>query len=220
MSFAEEMYDADSFGNLSLGRAKKDNVIGFDVSPGLFNQLPLYNLTYSRIVEGGKGEISFSTTYNNWLKGPYSEHTVEDGQKKLQQNSFLLLGGGLKYRVFDAGIEEGLFYGVGGRILLWWWKYAKPVLKSKTVPSGLKEEVVFFQTFIPHGELGYLQPLDVNWSILGSAELGFALSTFEPLEYGNEKNDNIYGNQQDENGKVIPGKMLFWTINLGVRYAF
>lgn len=219
MPFANDMYDADSFGKLSLGRAKKDNVIGFDVSPGLFNQLPLYNLTYSRIVEGGKGEVSFSTTYNNWLKGPYSEHVVEQGAVKLQQNSFLLLGGGIKYRVFDAGLEEGLFYGVGGRILLWWWKYGKPVLLSKE-SSGLKEEVVFFQTFIPHAELGYLKPIDVNWSFLVSAELGFALSTFEPLEHGDEKADNIYGNQKKQDGFVDPAKMFYWTLNLGIRYAF
>lgn len=207
MSFAEEMYDADSFGKLSLGRAKKDNVIGFDVSPGLFNQLPLYNLTYARIVEGGKGEVSFSATYNNWLKGPYQEHLI-NGEKKLQQNSYVLLGGGIKYRQFHKGLEEGIFYGVGGKIMLWWWKFGKPIANDE-----LKEDIVFFQTFIPHGELGYLHPLNVNWSIVSSGELGFALSTFEPLEFGNEREDNIYGDTSGKNA-------LYWTINLGLRYAF
>lgn len=219
LASASEMYEAEDFGNLSLGRAKKDNVIGLDISPGVFNQLPHYNLTYARITEGGRGEVSFNATYNPWLTGPSQKLGVTRGDdvvEKSQQNKYLMIGGGIKYRVFHEEREEGLFYGVGGHIWLWWWDFVKPksdnnIIEGKVV---LEEEgSEFFQTFIPHGELGYLFPLNVEWSVITSGELGFALSTFDKLEHGNEQQDNIYGDTSGSN-------MLFWTLNLGLRYAF
>lgn len=215
---AKEYVSAKEFGR-KLGRAKKDNMIEAGFSGGLANKLWAYDVAYTRVVFDGIAAVTFPVTV--WKTDHLPESTTK---QKMRNGKNLLVGGGAKVRLFHNEIDEGLFYGLGGKIYLIWTEYERQ-MQGSDVWFGYK---FFYQNFIPTSEIGYLYKFTPEFGILASAELGIKFSTYDELNK-DLGGDNAIGSSTVKNPKGDPGRTpvfgdgsqwWYYTVNVNLVYAF
>lgn len=218
----DDNVSASDFAKLNgekVGRAKIDNNLEIAYTPGIVNDILVGSLAYTRIIGDGSGEIIIPLVGTQFKdKDMKSPSTGLVDSIAMVGPKYTGIGTGLKYRSFPRHLEEGPFYGGGLRIYHWIWEYQKLQLDSKTLNKGLLEHRKHFQSFIPHMELGYIARLDKTLSFIISAEAGVALHTLDPLELGREKNGTPFN--QRTNDKLDPAKFVYYSGNLGLRFAF
>ena len=214
---AKEYVDAKEFGR-KLGRAKKDNMIEAGFSGGLANKLWAYDVAYTRVVFDGIAAVTFPVTV--WKTDHLPESTTD---QKMRNGKNLLVGGGAKVRLFHNEIDEGLFYGLGGKIYLIWTEYERQMQGTDTW-FGYK---FFYQNFIPTSEIGYLYKFTPEFGVLASAELGIKFSTYDELN--NEIGGENAAQGAGKNPKGDPGRTpvfgdgsqwWYYTVNVNLVYAF
>ena len=217
----KEFVNAKDFGR-KLGRAKKDNMIEAGFSGGLANKLWAYDIAYTRVVFDGVAAVTFPITV--WQTKDLPESTTD---QNMRDGKNLLIGVGAKVRYFHNQIDEGLFYGLGGKIFHIITEYER----QKQGTNVWYSNKFSYQNFIPTSEVGYLYKFMPEFGVLASAELGVKFSTYDELnnEVGGEQAKGPEATTADKNPKGDPGRTpvfgdgsqwWYYTINVNLLYAF
>lgn len=215
---AKEYVSAKEFGR-KLGRAKKDNMIEAGFSGGLANKLWAYDIAYTRVVFDGVAAVTFPITV--WQTKDLPESTTD---QNMRDGKNLLIGVGAKVRYFHNQIDEGLFYGLGGKIFHIITEYER----QKQGTNVWYSNKFSYQNFIPTSEVGYLYKFMPEFGVLASAELGVKFSTYDELN-NDLGGDNAIGSSTVKNPKGDPGRTpvfgdgsqwWYYTINVNLVYAF
>lgn len=206
--FAEKMQENGE--EHRLGRAKLDDVFELNFMGGLANKLYAYSVAYTRIVNSGRAEVTIPMTL--WKDALSPEDT--SGTAKISNSSNTLFAIGLKYRVIPSRSGEGLFYGGGIRI-----NYIITQYQRDIPGSGLKDFQFVYPNFIPLAEIGFKENLATEWGYKVSAEGGWIFSDYDNL---NNLKGNETGTPKGDPGRTpVYGKtQAFWTVNVGIFYAF
>ncbi len=211
-SRSRELVDAKDFGR-KLGRAKKDHMIEVGFMGGMSNTLYAYSVAYTAIVFDGIAAVTFPITVMQ------TSHLPEggDNQMVLSNGENMLIGVGAKVRMYVNQIDEGLFYGGGGRIFHITSEYNR-MPKSEGAKNWHYKFT--YQNFTPLGEIGWQYKFRPEFGCIASGELGYQFTTYDELT-------NLDAGGALDNPKGDPGRtplfgrtMVHWTINASIFYAF
>ncbi len=205
-----DLIGAEEFGR-KLGRAKKDNLIEAGFMGGMSNAFWGYSVGYTRIVFDGLGAITMPLTYMTTNQIPNSKTT-----QVMTNSKNTLIGAGMKFRTYAEEIDEGFFYGGGGRIFLITSEYDRQ-LGGTTTSAHFK---FVYQNFIPLAEVGWQQKFTPDFGGIVSLEGGWQFTTYTDLANQVGEDDGFPPMGDPGRTPVYGETMYYYTINAQLFYAF